>query len=124
MRQKTIFSFLLALLLSAATAAQRAPAPQAKVNIFIDREAVRFAPQEAAQEVHLLVTDQSGATLYDGGPLTASTLDWPLRDSQGEAVKGGLYLYTLPIKNAGDDRMEVVMTRPSISSLSARAERA
>ncbi len=103
MTQKTILALLLTLLFSAATVAQTAPTPPAKVNIIIDRENIRFAPQELAVEMRLVVTDQSGAQLYDSGPLSLSTLDWPLRDSQGEAVKGGLYLYTLTVKEAAGE---------------------
>src|SRR6185436_3448380 len=98
-----ICSLLLTLLLAPATAAQTAPATQAKVNIIIDREAVRFAPQEAAQELRLVVTDQSGAQLYDSSSLAVSTLDWPLRDNSGEAIKGWLYLYRLTIKDVGGE---------------------
>src|SRR5262245_187464 len=91
-------ALLLALSFSARTTAQTAPVPQAKVNIIIDREMIRFAPKETVQELRLVVTDQSGASLYDSGLLTVASLDWPLRNSQDEAVKGGLYLYTLTIK--------------------------
>src|SRR5262245_23688933 len=103
MTQKTICSLLFTLLLAVATAAQTAPAPQAKINILIDRESVRFVPTEAVQELRLLVTDQTGTELYDSGALPVSTLDWLLRDSQGEALKGGLYQYTLTIKDAGGE---------------------
>jgi hypothetical protein len=103
MTQKTIFSLLLTLLCSAATAAQTTSTPQAKVNLIIDRETIRFAPQEIAQELRLVVTDQAGAELYDSGPLSVSTLDWAMRDGKGEAVKGGLYLYTLTIKSAAGE---------------------
>jgi hypothetical protein len=53
--------------------------------------------------MRLLITDQSGAPLYDSGPLSLSTLDWPMQDSKGEAVKGGLYPYTLTIKDASGE---------------------
>jgi hypothetical protein len=99
MTQKPMFSLFVTLWLTVSTAAQTAPTPQAKVNVIIDREAIRFAPQELAQELRLVVTDQAGAELYDSGLLAISTLDWAMRDSKGEAVKGGLYLYTLSIKN-------------------------
>jgi hypothetical protein len=103
MTQKTILFLLTALLLSASSFAQTAPTQQAKINIIVDREAIRFAPQELAQELRLVVTDQSGAELYDSGPLSVSTLDWLMRDSKGEAVKGGLYLYTLTIKDTAGE---------------------
>src|SRR6185503_12279249 len=100
MTQKTILSLLAVLLLSTSAFAQIAPTTQAKVNIIIDRETVRFAPQELAQEMRLVVIDQSGAEFYDSSPLSVSTLDWTMRDGKGEAVKGRLYLYTLTIKDA------------------------
>jgi len=103
MLRRAAFALLISLLLSATTFAQTTPSLQTKVNIIIDRETIRFAPQELAQEMRLVITDQSGAELYDSSPLSVSTLDWTLRDSQGEAVKGGLYLYTLTIKAANGE---------------------
>lgn len=103
MLRNVAFVLLFVLSLSATSAAQTAATPQAKVNIIIDREAVRFAPQETAQELRLVVTDQTGAVLYDSGRLSLATLDWPLRDNQGEVVKSGLYLYTLTIKDAAGE---------------------
>src|SRR6185503_16910 len=100
MTKKMFFSLLLTLCCAVATAAQTAPASPAKVNLIIDRETIRFAPQELALEMRLIVTDQSGAERYDSSPLSVSTLDWSLRDNNGEAIKGGLYLYTLTIKAA------------------------
>src|SRR5690242_7221010 len=99
MKQSFILVLLVVLLLSASSFAQKAPSSQTKVNVIIDRETIRFAPQELAQEMRLVVTDQSGAELYDSSSLPVSTLDWLLHDSRGEAVKGGLYLYTLTIKD-------------------------
>src|SRR5262249_28125244 len=96
-------SLFVIILLAASSFAQTAPAQATKLNIIIDRETVRFAPQEIAQEMRLVVTDQSGVVLYDSGALSVSTLDWPLRDNQREAVKGGLYLYTLTIKDAAGE---------------------
>jgi hypothetical protein len=100
MTQRFLLLLLAWLLLSVSAMAQTVSTPQTKVNIIIDRESVRFAPQELALEMRLVITDQSGAELYDSSLLSVSTLDWLLRDSRGEAVKGGLYLYTLNIKDA------------------------
>ena len=115
MTQRFLFLLLVGLSLSVKSFAQTAPTPQAKVNIIIDRESVRFAPQELAVEMRLVVTDQSGAEVYDSGPLSLSTLDWLMRDSNGEAVKGGLYLYKLSLKDAnggeGERRGYLIVTR-------------
>src|SRR5262245_60329848 len=99
MTTKTICSLLLTLLCAAATAAQTVPASQTRINIIIGRENIRFAPQEIAQELRLVVTDQNGTELYDSGMVTISALDWLMRDNQGAMVKGGLYHYTLTIKD-------------------------
>ena len=64
------------MLLPAAAAAQTAPSLPTKVNIIIDRELICFVPQETAQEICLVVTDQRGVELYDSGPLPVSTQDW------------------------------------------------
>jgi hypothetical protein len=107
MQQKAVFALLFTLLLlglfSLSTAAQTTNSTQTKINIIIDRATIRFVPQETAQELRLVVTDPSGAELYDSGLLPVSSLDWPLLDRKGEAVLGGLYCYTLTIKDAAGE---------------------
>ena len=84
MTQKTILSLLLTLLCSVVTLAQTAPASPAKVNLIIDRETIRFAPQELALEMRLVVTDQSVACRFSAGYGTVAGSTF--RPAQGPAV--------------------------------------
>jgi hypothetical protein len=51
--------------------------------------------------MRLQIFDQTGEMIYDSGSISGPELDWPLRNANGEAVKSGLYAYTLSIKEAG-----------------------
>jgi hypothetical protein len=104
MQHKAVFSLLFTLLflglVSSSTVAQTPASTQAKINIIIDRATIRFVPQETVQELRLVIIEPNGAELYDSGLLPVASLDWPLLDHQGEAVKGGLYCYALTVKAA------------------------
>lgn len=71
------------------------------VLIIIQQEQVRFTARKAVEEMRLQVFDQAGQLVYDSGPSTGSELTWILRQANGEAVKSGLYAYTLSIKEIG-----------------------
>src|SRR5215510_5348663 len=76
------------------------------VLIIIQQEQVRFTAQRAVEEMRLQVFDQAGQLVYDSA-VTGQELTWILRQADGEAVKSGLYAYTLSVKEAGaaDARM-------------------
>src|SRR5215813_10451266 len=71
------------------------------VLIIIQQEQVRFTAQKAVEEMRLQIFDQAGQLVYDSGALTGPELTWVLRQANGEAVKSGLYAYTLSVKEAG-----------------------
>lgn len=71
------------------------------VTIIIGQKQVRLTAQKAVEEMRLQVFDQSGVLVYDSGVITGSELNWPLQNGNGEAVKSGLYVYTLSVKDAG-----------------------
>ncbi len=71
------------------------------VLIIIQQEQVRFTAQRAVEEMRLQIFDQAGQLVYDSGAVTGPELTWVLRQADGEAVKSGLYAYTLSIKEAG-----------------------
>src|SRR5215813_11652480 len=71
------------------------------VMIIIQQEKVRFTAQKAVQEMRLQILDQSGAVVYDSGPVAEPALNWPLQDASGVQVKSGLYAYTLTIQEDG-----------------------
>src|SRR5262245_21786255 len=70
------------------------------VLIIIQQEQVRFTAQRAVEEMRLQVFDQAGQLVYDSA-VTGQELTWILRQADGEAVKSGLYAYTLSVKDAG-----------------------
>src|SRR5438132_623523 len=95
-----LFSFsllllvLLALTLWAQTPPSRGSQGQApKTGILIDHQAVRFVNLAEAQQWRLEITNQQGAVVFDSGLISGTSLDWPLRNPQGETVEGGLYAY-------------------------------
>jgi hypothetical protein len=71
------------------------------VLIIIQQEQVRFTAQKSVEEMRLQIFDQAGQLVYDSGAVTGPELTWVLRQSNGEAVRSGLYAYTLSVKEAG-----------------------
>lgn len=53
------------------------------------------------EEMRLQIFGQNGQIVHDTGSVTGAALEWPLETSDGESVKGGLYAYTLSIKERG-----------------------
>src|SRR4030095_9017913 len=77
------------------------------VLIIIQQEQVRFTSQKAAAEMQLQIFDQAGQLVYDSGAVTGPELTWVLRQADGEAVKSGLYAYTLSVKEGGAEAARV-----------------
>jgi hypothetical protein len=71
------------------------------VLIIIQQEQVRFTAQKAVEEMRLQVFDQAGELVYDSGVVIQPEINWPLQNGNGEAIKSGLYAYTLSIKEVG-----------------------
>jgi hypothetical protein len=57
--------------------------------------------------MQLQIFDQAGQLVYDSGAVTEAELTWALRPADGEAVKSGLYAYTLSVKEAGAEAARV-----------------
>ena len=103
---KTIKQFTLlllcALLYVAATLAQSTQNPMSQdVTIIIQPEQVRFTSQKAVQMMQLQIFNQAGEKVYDSSPMTVAEINWPLQNVNGEALKSGLYAYTLSIQESG-----------------------
>jgi hypothetical protein len=119
-----LLSLLWLSLVLVSVTAQTQPTQQgavAKTNIIIERQLVRFTTQGEVQEWRLTVSNQSGEVVFDSGFLHASVLEWPLLNHQGEMVTGGLYIYTLTIKDpaTGVDRTQrghVILNRAGSES--------
>src|SRR4029450_12117572 len=77
------------------------------VLIIIQQEQVRFTSQKAIAEMQLQILDQAGQLVYDSRAVTGPELTWVLRQADGEAVKSGLYAYTLSVKEAGAEAARV-----------------
>ncbi len=114
---KTLKSFIAMLLCISlcASLTQAQPAPDKRqdaqatntiaqdVLIIIQQEQVRFTARSAVAEMQLQIFDQAGQLVYDSGAVTGQELTWVLRQANGEAVKSGLYAYTLSIKEVGKE---------------------
>jgi hypothetical protein len=87
---------------SRSSSAQEAGTSSAQdVTIIIQQENVRFTAQKAVQEMRLQVYDQTGELVFDSGKIAEPELNWLLRNGNGDAIKSGLYAYTLSIREAG-----------------------
>ncbi|MFN7948533.1 MAG: hypothetical protein U0Z53_24485 [Blastocatellia bacterium] len=82
-------------------AAQSSGTLSQDVTIIIQQQQVRFTAQKAIQELRLQIRDQAGELVYDSGPVTEPELTWALKSASGEAIKSGLYAYTLSVREAG-----------------------
>ncbi|MDQ3012590.1 MAG: hypothetical protein M3X11_18000, partial [Acidobacteriota bacterium] len=87
----------------AQTAQQQQPQATAAsdVTIIIQQDKVRFTSQKAVAEMRLQVFNQAGESVFDSGPLETAEASWPLQATNGEALKSGLYAYTLSVKEVG-----------------------
>jgi len=77
------------------------------VTIIIQRQQARFAARKAVEQMRLQVFDQSGEVVFDSGPVVVNEIDWPFQNANGEAIKSGLYAYTLSIKETGMETSRV-----------------
>ncbi len=77
------------------------------VLIIIQQEQVRFTAQKAIAEMQLQIFDQAGQLVYDSGAVSQPELVWAFQQANGEAVKSGLYAYTLAVKEAGAETARV-----------------
>src|SRR5262245_15585729 len=112
---KRFIAFLLCAALCAPIASAQDPsrrdqasAPLSQdVLIIIQHEQVRFTAQKAIEYMQLQVFNQSGELVYGSGAATEPEINWPLQGGNGEALKSGLYAYTLTIKEVGAETARV-----------------
>jgi len=106
---KRFIAFLLCAALCAPIASAQDPsrrdqasAPLSQdVLIIIQHEQVRFTAQKAIEYMQLQVFNQSGELVYGSGAVSEPEINWPFQGGNGEALKSGLYAYTLTIKEVG-----------------------
>jgi hypothetical protein len=80
---------------------------QEDLTILIQQEQVRFTSRKAVAEMQLQVFDQTGQLVFDSGAMSQQELAWAFRQVNGEAVKSGLYAYTLTVREAGTENARV-----------------
>lgn len=86
---------------------QRSKVSEEDLTILIQQEQVRFTSRKAVAEMQLQVFDQTGQLVFDSGVMTQQELAWAFRHVNGDAVKSGLYAYTLTIKEADAETARV-----------------
>jgi hypothetical protein len=79
---------------------QSAKVSQENMTILIHQEQVRFIARKTVAEMQLQIFDQTGQMVYDSGMMAQQELAWAFRQASGEAVKSGVYAYTLTVKEA------------------------
>ncbi len=112
---KPIITIILCAMLSAPTSLaqdasrrDQANAPLSQdVLIIIQQEQVRFTAQKSIEQMQLQVFNQLGELVYSSGLVTEPEINWPLQGGDGEALKSGLYAYTLSIKEVGAETARV-----------------
>jgi hypothetical protein len=77
------------------------------VTIIIQQQQVRFTARSAVEQMQLQVFNQSGELTFDSGLVTVNEINWPFQNANSEAIKSGLYAYTLSIKEAGVETARV-----------------
>jgi hypothetical protein len=63
---------------------------------------LRFASKRPVEHLRLQVHDAAGALIHDSGLVAKSDLVWSLLDSDGNALKAGMYEWTLTVKEPGE----------------------
>jgi hypothetical protein len=63
---------------------------------------LRFASRRPVEHLRLQVHDAAGALIHDSGLVAKSDLVWSMLDSKGDALKSGLYDWTLTVKEPGE----------------------
>ncbi|HQR35803.1 MAG TPA: tail fiber domain-containing protein [Blastocatellia bacterium] len=87
--------------------AQSAKSSQEDLTIIIQQEQVRFTARKAVTEMQLLISDQTGQIIFNSGIMAQQELAWAFRQDSGEAVKSGVYAYTLTVKEADAETSRV-----------------
>ena len=62
---------------------------------------LRFASRRPVEHLRLQVHNQAGALIHDSGLVAKNDLVWSLSDANGDALKVGVYDWTLTIKEPG-----------------------
>src|SRR5262245_57411527 len=69
-----------------------------EVTVVIQQQQLRFIAPASTQELRLEVLNKAGELVYDSGFVAGAELSWDLRNAGSVEIPGGLYAYTLTIK--------------------------
>ncbi|HWS99615.1 MAG TPA: tail fiber domain-containing protein [Pyrinomonadaceae bacterium] len=90
------FATLLAFSLYALLAVARAQTPQlSTVNVTPDEDRVRVSAVGDVLDMRVVVSDDAGDVVFEGGPLAGDKLDWTMADAQGRRLPPGTYTLTV-----------------------------
>lgn len=70
------------------------------INITAESDKVHIAAQGDVSEMRVEVANEAGDAIFESGAITGNTLDWKMRDAQGERVAAGTYLITVTFRTA------------------------
>ncbi len=108
---KTLFGLVLAAwltsLIHAQEATTKAPleAQAGEVSVAIGNNQIRFSCHRAIEYQRLQIHDRNGEIVYDSGAVVEADLVWSLRDGNGDPLKGGLYAWSIILKDPGDESL-------------------
>jgi len=92
------------------------------VNLSAESDRVQISAQGEVQELRLEVINPAGEVIFDSGPVSASAVEWPMRDSQGARVADGVYLCAISYRNsAGKLRKRIEQVTVTAAPQSAEA---
>lgn len=100
MRRASLFVFatlISSILIPALSAHAQAPR-MSTVNITAESDKVRVNAEGDISELRVNVADESGAVVFESGPVTMRSLDWQMSDSSGERVAAGTYLLSVTFR--------------------------
>jgi hypothetical protein len=92
---KTLFLAILTFAFALTGLAQSSHGP-------VESRSLRFASRRPVEHLRLQVHDAAGALIHDSGLVAKSDLTWSPFDKNGEALKAGLYDWTLTVKEPGE----------------------
>jgi hypothetical protein len=71
--------------------------------VVIESRQLRFSVRRAVEHLRLQILDQAGEVVYDSGHVAEAEIAWAMRDGNGGELKGGLYAWTLTVKESGEE---------------------
>jgi hypothetical protein len=96
-KRRILCSLILSLVMVMQSQIILAQTPSLSTTVYADK--TRFESQEENTEFRVEVFNSSGQKMFDSGFVAGQTLDWNMRDQQGEPVADGVYECFVTVKN-------------------------